>query len=175
MKNMLWIALAVLVGSALFIGYGKIGEEGALMEGKSPENETMAAEKADSMMAGSYKGSVLAGSSSLLLDFARADYDKALSEGKIVVLYFYADWCPICKAEFPVMQEAFDDLDRGDIIGFRVNFKDNDTDADEVALARQWGVAYQHTKVFVVGGKQALKSPESWDRARYDSELSKSF
>lgn len=175
MKNMLWIALVVLVVAALFIGYGRGGEDGAVMENKPPENEMKAADKADSKMMGSYQGSVLAGSSSPLLDFTKADYEKALSQGKIIALYFYADWCPICKAEFPVMQEAFDSLSREDVVGFRVNFKDDDTDADEVALARQWGIAYQHTKVFVVGGKQALKSPESWDRARYDSELSKSF
>ena len=118
-----------------------------------------------------YMGTVLAGKLSPVLDFKKADYERALSEGKAIVLYFYADWCPVCKAEFPVMRAAFDAFGSGGVVGFRVNFKDNSTDEAEVALAREFGVAYQHTKVLIKGGKQLLKSPESWDRARYDAEL----
>ena len=49
------------------------------------------------------------------------------------------------------------------------------TDADEIALARQFGVAYQHTKVFVRSGKKILKSPEGWDDKRYDIEINKAL
>ena len=118
-----------------------------------------------------YQGEVLAGEKSLLLDFTQADYDAAITSGKLVVLYFYASWCPLCREEFPLMEAAFDELDVDDVVGFRVNFNDGDTDKDERALARAFGVGYQHTKVFVRNGERVLKSPESWDKARYLREI----
>lgn len=120
----------------------------------------------------SYTGAVLAGSQSPLLEFTKADYDKALASNDLIVLYFYANWCPICRAEFPLMQAAFNQLGRGGVVGFRVNFNDDETDEFEKALAREYGVAYQHTKVLVQSGKRILKSPETWDTARYISEIS---
>ena len=60
------------------------------------------------------------------------------------------------------MQEAFNGIDDNKVIGFRVNYNDDQTDDDERVLAREFGVAYQHTKVFVKGGQRVLKAPESW-------------
>jgi thiol-disulfide isomerase/thioredoxin len=120
-----------------------------------------------------YSGTVLAGNQTKLLDFTKADYEKALASNKLIVLYFYADWCPICQAEFPKMQAAFDQLQQPNVIGFRVNFNDSATDDVEKALASEHGVAYQHTKVFVKNKQRILKSPETWDTARYVSEITR--
>ena len=81
--------------------------------------------------------------------------------------------CKECKKEFPKMQDAFDELQRSDVVGFRVNYNDSDTDADEKQLARDFGVAYQHTKVFLKDGNRILKAPDSWSTDRYISEISK--
>lgn len=122
---------------------------------------------------GKYSGAVLAGESSPLLDFTKSDYEAFLKTDKLIVLYFYANWCPICRAEFPLMQEAFNELLTDNVIGFRVNYNDDQTDSDEKNLAREFGVAYQHTKVFVNNGLRILKSLESWGKDRYLSEISK--
>jgi thiol-disulfide isomerase/thioredoxin len=133
-----------------------------VIAGKS--GEVMAADFA-------YTGTKLAGVNAPLLDFTQSDYDAANRAGKLVVLYFYADWCPICRAEFPKMQSAFNELTTSDVVGFRVNYRDGSTDADEEALAREFGVAYQHTKVFVRGGDLVKKAPDSWEKSRYLSEI----
>ena len=137
------------------------------------EGETMVKKEETPMM--KYSGAVLAGKSAPLLDFNKADYDAALKTDKLVVIYFYANWCPICKAEFPVMQGAFNELTTEKVIGFRVNYNDDQTDNDEKNLAREFGVAYQHTKVFVKNGQRILKSPETWDDKRYDIEINKAL
>ena len=116
---------------------------------------------------------ILAGKSSPLFDFTKAEYDKALRSNKLVVLYFYANWCPICKEEIPKFYEAFNELETDQVIGFRVNFNDSDTDEDETNLAREFGVAYQHTKVFLKAGERFLKSPETWEKERYLDEINK--
>lgn len=141
----------------------------------SPDYSTLPAPLSQGVQrtVGGYVGNVLAGSYAPLLEYNKQDYVKALKDGKIVVLYFYASWCPACKAEFPVMQQVFDGLTTDKIVGFRVHFNDPETDDAARALAKQFGVAYQHTKVILVGGKQTLKSPESWDKDRYDSEITK--
>lgn len=128
-------------------------------------------DKGETMM--KYSGAVLAGKSAPLLDFTKSDYDTAIKTDKLVVLYFYANWCPICKAEFPVMQKVFNELTTDKVIGFRVNYNDDQTDNDEKNLAKQFGVAYQHTKVFVKNGERILKSPEGWNDKRYDVEINK--
>ena len=122
-----------------------------------------------------YTGTVLAGKSAPLLDFKKADYDAALKSDKLIVLYFYANWCPICKVEFPNAQAAFNQLTTDKVVGFRVNYKDSDTDADETALAREFGIPYQHTKVLLKNGVQVGKYPDSWDTARYVSEINKAL
>lgn len=126
--------------------------------------------KKEELMA-QYKGALLAGASAPLLDFVKADYDAALQSGKLVVLYFYANWCPTCKAEFPKMQQAFNELTRDDVIAFRVNFNDNETDGSERDLALKFGVNYQHTKVFIKGGQSVLAAPDTWDKDRYVREI----
>ena len=123
-----------------------------------------------------YSGAVLAGTSAPLLDFTRADYDAALETDKLVVLYFYATWCPICKEEVSSgLYPAFNGLMTDKVIGFRVNYNDGDTDSFEENLARQFGVGYQHTKVFLKNGERVLKAPDSWSKSRYLDEINKAL
>lgn len=120
-----------------------------------------------------YSGEVLAGNSAPYLVFNKADYDKAIASGKIVFLDFFANWCPICRAEAPEIKAGFDGLTRSDIVGFRVNYNDSDTDDDEKELAKQFGITYQHTKVILKDGREVFKSLDQWDRETFNSELSK--
>ncbi|MBI2101028.1 hypothetical protein HYT53_00265 [Candidatus Woesearchaeota archaeon] len=136
-------------------------------EGKVTEKEEAMMDKSG------YTGKVLAGTTSKYLDFNKADYDKALKEKKKILLYFYASWCPTCRAEQPETFAAFNELNDPDLIGFRVNYRDGDDDADEKALAQQFGVSYQHTKVILKDGQRILKAPDSWDKQRYLEELIK--
>ncbi len=177
------VAVIVIGGTAYFtmrldstptrapdIGTSGLADEPAMAE----DSAAAAPEEAADTTADGYEGQRLAGPDEApLLAFTESDYRKALTEKKYIVLYFYANWCPICRAEFPMAEAAFDSLETNDIIGFRVNFNDSETDEFEEALAREFGVAYQHTKVILQDGTRILKSPESWDRARYDEELSK--
>lgn len=143
-------------------------EKDEAMEDKMMEKSEETMEKDGTLK---FSGAVLAGTSAPLLDFNKADFDKALASDKLVVLYFYANWCPICRAEFPKMQEAFNELSTDKVVGFRVNYNDSDTDDQERDLAREHGVVYQHTKVFIKNGERILKSPEGWDKERYTKEI----
>ena len=149
--------------------------EAMTKEGEAMEKEGEMMKKDEAMMEkSSYTGKVLAGTESTkYLDFNKADYDKALKEKKKILLYFYANWCPICRVEQPETFAAFNEINDPELIGFRVNYHDSDTDAYEESLAKEFGVSYQHTKVILKNSERVLKAPDTWDKQRYLEELNK--
>ena len=185
------VAVALVLGTVAYYtnqsetAEDKMEQEKATMEKKDElmmkeggenvieKEEGAVVDKGETMM--KYSGTTLAAKSAPLLDFVKADYEAALKTDKLLVLYFYANWCPICIAEFPKMQEVFNELNTDKVVGFRVNYNDNQTDSNEENLAKEFGVAYQHTKVFVKNGQRILKSPEGWDDKRYDTEINKAL
>lgn len=82
--------------------------------------------------------------------YTAAAYEKATAEGKPILLNFYANWCPTCAAQEPRTTALFinHQVPPG-IAAFRVNFNDNETDDDERAIAKEFGVTYQHTYVYL--------------------------
>jgi len=146
------------------------GHDGAMME---EEEGAMMEEEGAMMEKTSFSGTVIAGTSAPLLEYSKADYDKAIASDKLVVLYFYANWCPICKKEFKDTEAAFNELQSDNVVGFRIHYNDTDTTDEQKQLAKEFGVGYQHTKVFIKDGQRVLKSPESWSKSRYASEIGK--
>ena len=144
---------------------GEMGKD-SMMEKDSMEGKEM--------MEG-YNGRRLNGNGKIMyLEFNKADYEKALKEKKKILLYFYANWCPICKTEQPNTISAFNEIKDSELIGFRVNFNDGETDVDEKALAKELNVVYQHTKVILVDGKKYGNNyPDSWNKEKYLEALSK--
>ena len=73
------------------------------------------------------------------------------------VLYFYATWCPTCKAaneDFLANPNKIPE----DVVLIRINYNDPDTDAEEKDLAKKYGITYQHTFVQIdAEGNQIAK------------------
>jgi thiol:disulfide interchange protein len=107
--------------------------------------------------------------------FTKSAYDQARAEHKVIFLEFYANWCPICAAQAPELEAAFAEIKDPDVVAFRVNYKDSDTDADEQALAREFGITYQHTHV-ILGSDGSVKKKstgETWSKETIISEVQK--
>ncbi len=98
-------------------------------------------------------------------EFDQASYEKALAEHSYIFLDFYATWCPICQAEEPHIIAAMNEIEAENLIGFRVNYNDGQTDADEKALAKKYGITYQHTKIIISpDGSVAHRTLEQWNK-----------
>lgn len=182
------LAILAIIGGSVY--YGKKAktpdkendEKQMMVEDKMEEKGGTMMEKGGEvmmegpMMESDYKGTVLAGISAPFLEFNKEDYERALKSKKVILLYFYAKWCPICLAEIPEVYAAFDELTSDDAVGFRVNYDDQDTDTHEKALAKEFNVTYQHTKVILQSGKPfGPRHPDSWKTARYLSEINKAL
>ncbi|PCI28570.1 hypothetical protein COB52_03495 [Candidatus Kaiserbacteria bacterium] len=174
MKLLIIGLVIVIAGGWYFVSSKETVKEGVMMEKDHimEGEEVMMKKEGDAMiMEGSFTGKVIAGSSSPLLEYNTKDYEMALKSDRLVVLYYYASWCPLCKIEFKSTRAAFDALEGEDVVGFRVHFNDGSTTKEMENLAREYGVAYQHTKVFIKDGERVLKSPETWGLARYAEEF----
>ena len=62
-----------------------------------------------------------------LKPYNSADFDKALSAGKTIVVHVHADWCPVCHRQAPALQSLADDPAMAGAEFVQVNFdKDRD-------------------------------------------------
>jgi thiol-disulfide isomerase/thioredoxin len=88
------------------------------------------------------------------LNYSTANFDQ--SRDKIRVLFFYASWCPTCRPADTDFTNNMSQIPE-DVVVFRVNYNDPDTDQDEKDLAEQYGITYQHTFVQIDALGQAVK------------------
>lgn len=89
------------------------------------------------------------------LPFTQASFDS--QKNKRRVLFFYAAWCTTCR---PVNAEFLQDGKKipDDVVVFRVNFRDSDTDETENMLAKKYQITYQHTFIQVNKNGEVTKS-----------------
>ena len=116
---------------------------------------------------------LIAGDVSKYYDWDKAMFDQAVAEGKTIYLEFSANWCAVCQKQEPHLKAAFAELDDPDVVGFKIHYKDDQTTNEHNALAQQYQIAYQHTKVILKDGRQVLKSPEAWEKDRFLEEMRK--
>src|SRR3989344_110940 len=153
------IVILGIVGGVVYLGMDRAGIE----EKKMVEADNIIENVQNSNDTGSTSyGALLAGANSSYYIFTQSAYEEALASDKIVFLEFYADWCPICRAEQPEIINGFNQLTQDNIIGFRANYKDDETDDSEEALAKQLEVTYQHTKFIFKNGQQVLRDGNPW-------------
>lgn len=99
-------------------------------------------------------------------EYSKATFDA--NTGKKRVLFFYANWCETCRpadADFKANESSFPE----DLVLFRVNYNDPDTDQEEKDLARKYGITYQHTFVLVDGEGNEVKK---WNGGQTEKLLS---
>lgn len=77
-------------------------------------------------------------------EYTAAGFNAARKEGRPILLYFWASWCPICRVEEPKVM-AIVASSAVPIAGFRVDF-----DAEK-ELNESYGVHYQHTTMILNG------------------------
>jgi thioredoxin 1 len=104
--------------------------------------------------------------------FHEADYTEARQGNKTIVLFFYANWCPTCRVQEPIVKGVFENLNDDQIVGFRVNYNDSDTSSEEKKIAAEFGITYQHTFVVLDNkGKVVKKFNGEWSQVDMEEFL----
>ncbi|OGC50344.1 hypothetical protein A2716_04010 [candidate division WWE3 bacterium RIFCSPHIGHO2_01_FULL_40_23] len=127
------ILLTVILGSILF-----------LTQRNRPAEEAMKQKEESQREENPIGSTVKKDTTSRYIEYKSNSLNE--NNDKRKVLYFYANWCPICKpadAEFKNNSNGIPE----DTVVIRVNYNDSDTDQEEKDLARKYGIAYQHTFV----------------------------
>ena len=84
--------------------------------------------------------------------YDKAAFDKAMAEGRPVIVDFFADWCPTCKAQKPHVQSLIGDPKMKHVTLFVADY---DREKD---LKRALRVTQQATFVVFKGGKEVGRS-----------------
>lgn len=97
--------------------------------------------------------------------YSKAIFDQTADKRR--VLYFYANWCPICRPTDANFKENVSKIPE-DVVVIRVNYNDTDTDQEEKDLAKKYVIPYQHTFVQIdANGNPVTK----WNGGKIDELL----
>lgn len=133
----------ILVGLVLFAiaGAGVFWVNQNSQKSAEPGMQTEEAKVAEEATAGSDIQNAQTGGT--YIEYSRAALDSAAGKR---VLFFYANWCPICKPADADFKANISKIP-SDVTVIRVNYNDTETDAEEKDLAKKYGITYQHTFV----------------------------
>jgi len=100
------------------------------------------------------------GSSAGWQTYNAADFTMAQNKGKTIVVDIYADWCPTCRAQAPILEELRQQEQSGDVLFVKVNFDENR------AFLRQHRVPRQSTVLVFKGTREVARSIAETNRTR---------
>lgn len=101
--------------------------------------------------------------------FDDAAFAQAQKAGKPVFVAIHATWCPICKAQKPILSDLMADPKFKDLVYFTIDF---DSQKD---LVRRFGAQKQSTLISFKGEKEEGRSVGDSNRSSISALLNKAL
>ena len=87
-----------------------------------------------------------------------SEFMMAQKKGKTIVVDVYADWCPTCRAQAPILEELRTEKQSSDVLFVKVNFD------EEKAFLRQHRIPRQSSVLVFKGMEEKARSIAQTDR-----------
>jgi thiol-disulfide isomerase/thioredoxin len=116
-----------------------------------------------------YNGKKLAGKNAWIYEFNKKDYITALKSDKLILLYFYDDSILACKDGFANLSKFFEQYEKNNIVGFKVNFVENGE--GEIKLAKAFNVESAPTIVLIKTGEKLYQTSTAWAKSNLKDKL----
>ncbi len=91
--------------------------------------------------------------------YDEAEFMMAQGKGKTIVVDVYADWCPTCRAQAPILEELRKERQSSDTLFVKVNFD------EEKAFLRTHRIPRQSTVLVFKGKKEVARSIAQTNRS----------
>ncbi len=98
-----------------------------------------------------------------------AEFTMAQGKGKTIVVDVYADWCPTCRAQAPILDELRAEKSGANVKFVKVNFD------DEKAFLRKHRIPRQSTVLVFKGEKEVARTIAETNRTRLRSAILKAL
>jgi|GEM_PF-6391787 len=118
----------------------------------------------------SYKGKKLAGKNAWIYEFNKKDYISALKSDKLIVLYFYDDSIPASKDGFANLTQVFEQHEKNDVVGFKINFIENGD--GESKLAKAFNIESAPTVILIKTGEKLYQTSAVLGKSDLKDKLS---
>jgi len=92
--------------------------------------------------------------------YDETEFMMAQKKGKTIVVDVYADWCPTCRAQAPILEQLRQERQSGEVLFVKVNFD------DEKAFLRTHRIPRQSTILVFKGMDEVARSIAQTDRTR---------
>ncbi len=102
-------------------------------------------------------------------DYQPESFVRLISSGAPVVVHVHADWCPVCRAQIPVMNKVLAEPGYKNVRAVRVNF-----DKEQKFLA-DYKVVRQSTILIFKGGKEIARLSYETDPVRIEQTLARAI
>ena len=92
--------------------------------------------------------------------YDEAEFMMAQKKGKTIVVDVYADWCPTCRAQAPILEELRSERQSEDVLFVKVDFD------EENAFLRAHRIPRQSTVLVFNGMDEVARSVAETNRSR---------
>ena len=84
--------------------------------------------------------------------YDQATFDALQKQGKPILVMIHADWCPVCRAQAPIVEKLLKEKDFRGITALRVDFD------SQKPIVRKFRAVRQSTLIVFKGGKELARS-----------------
>jgi thiol-disulfide isomerase/thioredoxin len=116
--------------------------------------------------------STVLGTTALAMDIKAFDakaFEAAQAAGKPILVEVHAPWCPVCKAQAPILAKLSNKAKFREVVRFKVDF---DSQKD---LLRRFNVQKQSTLIAFKGKREAGRSTGDSNAASIEGLLAKAI